>query len=156
MVHRPALNPLSYTSQGWTLAFVFAPLKTRLNLFHGDMDRDGTSGNQERKPLNFTSSIIFTIKPDPTMWGSENYFSSRYCKNLFSTNNMANLFFNGNNSPKSADPAVFYRTHPQPHYLWYNPMQFQVQITIIIIDGTCIITSVFMIPFISYSYTSLS
>lgn len=44
----------------WAVAYILAPLKTRLNFFHGGRDREGTL---EGDPLNFTSSIKLSMKP---------------------------------------------------------------------------------------------
>ena len=49
----------------WTLAFVLALWKTRVSLFHGGTDGDGTLGSQEGNPLNFTSSIKSNTEPHP-------------------------------------------------------------------------------------------
>ena len=43
------------------MAFILALLKTRLDFFYGQTDRDGTVGSQKGKPLNFTSSVKFTM-----------------------------------------------------------------------------------------------
>ena len=46
----------------WTLAFVLALLKSRLDAFHGETDGDGTSGSREGNTLTFTSSIKFVME----------------------------------------------------------------------------------------------
>ena len=60
--------------QLWALAFILAPLKIRLDLFHGGMDRDETLESQEGSPLNFPSSVKFTMEPHPPMRVSGNSF----------------------------------------------------------------------------------
>ena len=68
----------------WTLAFVLALLKTRLGLVHGETDGDGTLRNQEGNPLNFTSSIKFTMKPHPPVRVSGNSFPCDTTRTHFS------------------------------------------------------------------------
>lgn len=55
----------------WSVAFILAPLKTRLDFFHGETDRDGTL---EENPLNFTSLIQLSRKPHPLAGTSGNVF----------------------------------------------------------------------------------
>ena len=45
------------------MAFALALLRTRLDLFHGEMDGDGRVGSQEGNPLNFASAINHTREP---------------------------------------------------------------------------------------------
>ena len=56
------------------MEFILAILKTILDIFHGEMDGDGLLGSQEELPLKFTSSIKFTMEPQPPMQASGNYF----------------------------------------------------------------------------------
>ena len=59
----------------WAVVFILALLKTRLDLLHDEVDRDGTLGSQDRNPLIFTSSVKFTTtKPRPVVWVSGNSF----------------------------------------------------------------------------------
>ena len=58
----------------WAVAFVLALLATRLHLFHGEVDGDGTLGSQDGSPLNFTQSINHTTEPHPPVWVSGNSF----------------------------------------------------------------------------------
>ena len=56
------------------MAFILAPLKTRLDMVHGETDGDGTLGSQEENPLNLTSPVKFTMEPHPPVQVSGNSF----------------------------------------------------------------------------------
>ena len=70
----------------WAVAFTRALLKTRLDLFCGKTDGDGTLGSQEGNPLNFTLSLVYhrTLSSHACL---RKFFFLWHSKNFTSTDN---------------------------------------------------------------------
>ena len=69
----------------WAGAFVLALLKTTLDLFHDEMDRDGTLGSQEGATFYIISKVYHGTPSSHV--GLRKFLSSQHHKNSTSTDN---------------------------------------------------------------------
>lgn len=85
----------------WAMVFILNLLKTRLGLFHGGTEGDGTWGGN---PLHFKSSVKLSTIPHPPGGASRNAFLSRHPKNSTST---SNRWGHGGHSTNNNSSCIF-------------------------------------------------